>query len=57
MQQLCKILFPIGNPGKILNKKALQRGNLICYILETEGRRNLRFGEISLQLCQTLLRE
>ena len=38
-------------------KKAFLRGNLNCYILETKGRRKLKFGEVSSQICQKFLRK
>ena len=32
-------------------------GNLNCYILVTETRRKLKFGKVSLQICQNCMRE
>ena len=48
----------IGNPGKLFRgKKSLSRGNLICYISETEGRWKFKFDEVNLQICQNFSRE
>ena len=43
--------------SKFLREKAFLRGNLNCHILGTKGRRKLKFGEVSLQICQNILRE
>ena len=51
-----KVLFLIGNHGKISKERAFQSGNLICYILERiECRRKLKFGKDSFQICQIFL--
>ena len=51
MQAIFKILFLIGNPGKIFEwKKAFLMGNLICYTSGTESRRKLKFGEVGLHI-------
>ena len=42
---------------KFLRGKSLLRGNLNSIILGTEGRRKLKFGEVSLHFCQNLSRE
>ena len=39
----------ISNPGNF--------SNLICYISETEGRKKLKFGEVSFHICQIFLKE
>ena len=38
-------------------EKAFLRGNLICYISRTEGRRKLKFGEVGLQICENFLKK
>ena len=43
--------------AKFLKEKDFLRGNLNFRILVTEDRRKLKFGEVSLQICQTVLRE
>ena len=56
MQSTFEILFLIGNPGEICRgEKAFPRGNLICCISGTEGRRKLKFGEVGFQVCQNFL--
>ena len=38
-------------------EKAFLKGNLICYISGTEGRKKLKFGEVGLQIGQNFLRK
>ena len=52
MQSIFEILSLIGSPDKISNGKSLSKGSLICFISGMEGRRKLKFGEVSLQTCQ-----
>ena len=40
-----------------MGEKAFLRENLICYISETKGRKNFKYGEVSLQMGQFFLRE
>ena len=49
MHQLFEILFIVGKPSKISKEN--------CHISETECRRKLKFGEVSLQICQSVLRK
>ena len=35
--------------------KSFLKGNSNCHILETEGRRKLKFSEVRLHICQNLL--
>ena len=42
MLSVFEILFR--NPGKIFKEKKLFKGDLICYISETEARKKLKFG-------------
>ena len=51
-------MFLIGNSGRISKgKKSFYGGNVICYNSGTEGRRKLKFDEVSLQINQKFLRE
>ena len=43
---------PWQNKGKVFLK-----GNLNWYILGTDGHRKLKFGEVSLRICQNFLRQ
>ena len=56
MLPIFEMLFLLATLTKFLRGKAL-RGNLICYFSRTKGRRNLKFGEIGLQICQIFLRK
>ena len=53
MQSLFKILFVVGNPGKISKGKNKTK----LYILRTEGRRKFKFDNVSFQTRQNLLKE
>ena len=58
MQSIFEILFLIGNRGKISKgEKAFRRGNLICFISETEGHRKLKFVEVGLHICQIFFKK
>ena len=52
-------MFAIGCLAKFIRKKNnnIIMGNLNCHILGTEGRRKLKFGEVSFQICPNFLRE
>ena len=51
-----EILFVADNLAKFLRGKRFLRGNLICYISETEGCGKLKFDKVSLQICQIFLK-
>ena len=57
MQTLFEILLLTSNSGKISKGEKHLRGNLSCYISGKEGRRKLKFGDVSPQICQLFLRE
>ena len=54
MQSLFEILFVVGNPGKISKGKSFSKGNLSCLISGTESRKELKFGEVALQMCENV---
>ena len=49
-------MYIVVNPGKIsTGEKTFQRRNLNYHVLETEGCRKLKFGEISLKSVKKIL--
>ena len=58
MRQIFEILFFNWQPWQNFEEeKAFLRVNLIGYISGTEGRKKLKFGEASLQICPSFSRE